>query len=41
MIRSVESKNPIRSQISSIILWSRNLEKSAEQYSRLFNLSSE
>lgn len=41
MIRPVESKNPIRSQISSVILWSRNLDKSAEQYSRLFNLSRE
>ncbi|OBY76841.1 hypothetical protein BBG47_24845 [Paenibacillus sp. KS1] len=41
MISPVENKNPIRSQISSVILWSRNLEKSAEQYSKLFNLSNE
>ncbi|MCR8645999.1 hypothetical protein NV379_25590 [Paenibacillus sp. N1-5-1-14] len=41
MINPVESKNPIQSKISSVILWSRNLDKSAEQYSSLFNLSSE
>lgn len=41
MNKAVESKSPIRSQISSVILWSRNLEKSADQYSKLFHLSSE
>jgi len=37
----MEEQSPVLNQISGVILWSRNLERSVELYNKLFRLSPE
>ncbi|TDF91354.1 VOC family protein [Paenibacillus piri] len=38
-INNVSNRSPIESKITTVILWSRNLDRTAEMYSKLFQLS--
>lgn len=37
----MDNQSPIKSHVSSVILWSRNLERSTDMYRKLFQLSPE